>query len=130
MRKAEASDPDVREQLVESARANQLRWRCPHGPGAADKTPLPAPCAEGLERIERVTGASGFTSCPLATLREPWVHEVGEMIEWRKEGALHLRVGLPTLAQAQAMDAWGRGCKARERLDEERRKAKEPKRDG
>ena len=77
-----------------------------------------------------MTGASGFASCPLATLREPWVHEVGAMVEWRKEGALALRVGLPTLAQVQAMDAWGRGCKARERLDEERRKAKEPKRDG
>ncbi|RUP35845.1 MAG: hypothetical protein EKK60_16765 [Gordonia sp. (in: high G+C Gram-positive bacteria)] len=78
----------------------------------------------------RVCGATGLTTCPYAALREKWVHDAAQARDWWKEGQLQLRLGHPTLALMQAIDAMNAGTNGRARLESERLKAKQGKRNG
>lgn len=130
LRKAELDEePSVRADRIERARAWQQQWRCPHAPVPATG-PLPEPCSEALARVGRVCGAPGLTTCPYAALREKWVHDAAQAREWWDKGQLQLRLGHPTLALMQAIDAMNAGTSGRARLDNERLKAKQEKRNG
>jgi hypothetical protein len=121
IRRADAEpDPDGAAVLRASGEQAQRMWRCPHAKPKSTE-PLPGPCADALERIGRVTGARGATTCPLARLREPWVHRTMQARGWREHGCLRDRYGPLTQVMAQALEAVDEGVAARERDDNARR---------
>lgn len=83
------TDPGLASLMRESARAAQETWRCPSiGYDVPDDPPDSADVRESLEAVRRVTGASGFTTCPNAYTRTELCARVVRAYRARKIGIL------------------------------------------
>lgn len=117
-----SGDADEREVAANDAPGVQRRWRCPaagYAP-AASRDELDPACRAVLADADALCeGADCGTTCPKALAREPVAHAVMGARQWREHGELRARLGWPSLALCEAMDAMDRGVN--DRLEWERK---------
>lgn len=116
------SNPEGRAALVAAAEEYQDLWACPYRGNPFPSTPdhLPPECHEALQGVERLTGATGFCTCPLAYLRPgapagEAVERVSVAVSFKEDGCLDAVEGkAPSAAIVQAITVVERARKARD----------------
>jgi hypothetical protein len=127
-------DPIARETLERDAEPCAEAWQCPIKGYPLQETTdhLPPTCHTALRAAEALTGASDFTTCPLAYARLPWVQETSAIYARLKDGIpLSDQVGAPSQVLLEALDCVREGVKAREayEIEQIRQKQKRPEED-
>lgn len=127
-------DPSLREALTGAAKELQEHWQCPCAGHNNHQELLPEDeaCVEALQNVERLTGATGFKTCPNACLREgsptyPAVQRVARARLYRDKGQLQLLEGkLVQQDLVEAMELVDRAVDARSKRElEDIRKKRE-----
>jgi hypothetical protein len=128
---AKDADPTSRQRCELDAIGEKIRWRCPRVTG--ENPPADSEWMDGtqslvLEGVERLTGACGFTTCPVWYASLDYVHEAVRAYEWWDKGQLHLIEPNPSGVLVDAIGLIGRGIADRQRDDFERMKRDSEKR--
>lgn len=134
--KAQAEpDESIKEARTLAAQELQKQWQCPCAGFQPPSSPdgLDSVCQEALGCVQRLTGATGFKTCPIACLRPnaasgEAINRISRAKVYRDKGQLQLVEGeLVPQVVIDALDAVDRSIEARTRLEMEqnRKKAKE-----